>query len=182
MGFLNISNRYAKALLEIAKEKNIFDAVSNDMKLILNTLKESKELKIALKSPIIKESDKLNILKEIFSSKVSLESMQFVEFVLEKNRIEILSDISRRFVELVDEIQGFVEVEVASIDLLDNNQKELLKNKLESITNKKVRLSYRIDKNLIGGFTARVKDKVFDASVKHQLENLRKSFLQEHLN
>ena len=182
MGFLNISNRYAKALLEIAKEKNILDAVSNDMKLILNTLKESKELKIALKSPIIKESDKLNILKEIFSSKVSLESMQFVEFVLEKNRIEILSDISRRFVELVDEIQGFVEVEVASIDLLDNNQKELLKNKLESITNKKVRLSYKIDKNLIGGFTARVKDKVFDASVKHQLENLRKSFLQEHLN
>lgn len=182
MGFLNISNRYAKALLEIAKEKNILDAVSNDMKLILNTLKESKELKIALKSPIIKESDKLNILKEVFSSKVSLESMQFVEFVLEKNRIEILSDISRRFVELVDEIQGFVEVEVASIDLLDNNQKELLKNKLESITHKKVRLSYRIDKNLIGGFTARVKDKVFDASVKHQLENLRKSFLQEHLN
>jgi F-type H+-transporting ATPase subunit delta len=182
MGFLNISNRYAKALLEIAKEKNILDAVSNDMKLILNTLKESRELKIALKSPIIKENDKLNILKEIFASKVSLESMHFVEFVLEKNRIEILSDISRRFVELVDEIQGFVEVEVASIDLLDNNQKELLKSKLESITNKKVRLSFKIDKNLIGGFTARVKDKVFDASVKHQLENLRKSFLQEHLN
>ena len=54
MGFLNISNRYAKALLEIAKEKNIFDAVSNDMKLILNTLKESKELKIALKCIIVR--------------------------------------------------------------------------------------------------------------------------------
>ena len=182
MGFLNISNRYAKALLEIAKEKNTLDEISNDVKLILNTLKDNKDLKIALKSPIIKEVDKLSVLKEIFENRVSKESMQFIEFVLKKNRIEVLYDISKRFLELVDEIQGYVEVQVSSIDVLNENQKESLKKKLEVLTNKKVRLSYIIDKNLIGGFKARVKDKVYDASVKYQLENLRKSFLQEHLN
>ncbi len=182
MGFLNISNRYSKAFLEIAKEKNVVDAVSSDARLIYNTLKDNKELKTVLKSPVIKEIDKLKILTEIFEKRISKETMQFVEFILEKNRIEILLDIVKRFIELVDDMLGFVEAEVSSVDLLNDNQKESLKKKLEELTNKKVRFSFKVNKNLIGGFTAKIKDKVYDASVKHQLENLRKSFLQEHLN
>jgi F-type H+-transporting ATPase subunit delta len=42
---------------------------------------------------------------------------------------------------------------------------------------KKVNLKFKSDQNLIGGFIAKVDDTLYDASIKHQLELLKKQFL-----
>ena len=46
-------------------------------------------------------------------------------------------------------------------------------------TNKKVSANYNVDTNLIGGFIVRIEDTVYDASIKHQLNLLRKKFSEE---
>jgi len=58
----------------------------------------------------------------------------------------------------------------------------VLQSRLEKILNKKVRLNFKIDLDLVGGFIAKVGDTLYDASIKHQLELLKKQFLTGELS
>lgn len=181
MSSYNVSTRYAKALIDTSVEKNSFEQVSNDVQLIFDSLKGSRELRSVLLSPIIKEEKKVAILDEIFKSKISNEIMNFLKFIVEKNREDLLVDILRRYIDLKNEKLGIVEVDVISGYEMTDDQKMKLGAKLEERTGKKVVLNYSLDEDLIGGFKLKLKDTVIDASVKYQLEKLKKSFIDENM-
>jgi F-type H+-transporting ATPase subunit delta len=178
MAETKVSIRYANSLLDLTSEKNNLEVISKDMELIYTAIDSSKELKRLLESPVVKSEMKQSILSEIFKNKISADSLNFIKFVVDKNREDILDSIIKKFLELRDEKLGLVRVEVkTSFDFTDE-QKEKLRKRLENILNKKAHLSFIIDKTIVGGFIAKVGDTVFDASIKHQLELLRKEFLQ----
>ena len=58
-----------------------------------------------------------------------------------------------------------------------SNQIHGLQSRMEKILNKKVQLNFKKDANLVGGFIAKVDDTLYDASIEHQLELLKKQFL-----
>jgi F-type H+-transporting ATPase subunit delta len=68
MSELIVAHRYAKSLLDFAIEKNVVDAVYTDMQGFKETCDGSKELVLALKSPIIKHYTKLAILEKLFKA------------------------------------------------------------------------------------------------------------------
>ena len=178
MSDINISRRYATSLLESATEKNILDSVSKDVELIASALQASPQLDRVLSSPIIKPPLKLSILDEIFKSKVSPDTVKFIHFLVEKNREKLLALIIKLFLDMRDEKLGIVNAGVKSVIPLTQDQIEELKNKLEKYLNKNVRCSFQIDEKILGGFIVKVGDTVFDASLTHQLELLKKQFLQ----
>lgn len=182
MADFRILHRYAASMLETALEKNNLEVVSSDIKLLVETLEQSRQLQSMLESPVIRPELKLNILKEIFSKKISKESMDFVEFVISKKRESLLNSIGKRFLELRDEHLGIANVFVTSASEFSNEQKSVLQSRLEKILDKKVRLNFKTDLNLIGGFIAKVDDTLYDASIRHQLELLRKIFLTGDLS
>jgi len=178
MSDLNIANRYATALIELAEEKNSFESVSADVQLVFNTLKTSRDLRVVLDSPVIKRENKFSVLSEIFSGKISADSMNFLEFIVHKQRENLLYMIMQRFLSMNDIKQGIVNAEVkSSVEFVDEHKSKLQK-KLEEFTGKKVRISFSLDKELIGGFTVRIDDTIIDASLKHQLELLKEQFLK----
>lgn len=178
MSEYKVSKRYAISLLESAGEKKLVDAIYNDMKLIASTLKANKELIRVLSSPIIRPNIKLIILEEIFKSRVNSDTIAFLKFLIEKNRENLLENIAENFLELKDEQDGIVNVEVSAPESFTGDQLEKFKANLEKTLNKKVRLNLKIDSEMIGGFVAKVGDTVFDASLKHQLELLKKQLLK----
>ncbi len=178
MAELKVSIRYANSLLDLISEKNNLEQVAKDMELVQSAITSSSQLKNLLESPVIKLEMKKNILGEIFGGKITEESMNFIKFVVEKNRENLLPGIITKFLEFKDEKLGQINVDVkTSFDFTDE-QKEKLKSVLENILNKKTNLNFKVDKTIVGGFVATVGDTVYDASVKHQLELLRKEFLQ----
>ena len=64
-----ISDRYASALYDLASEKKLVDVVLDDLLFIQSTIKNNKDLKLVIKSPLIKSNDKLEILQNILKSK-----------------------------------------------------------------------------------------------------------------
>lgn len=177
MADFRILHRYATSLLETSIEKKNLDVITSDIQLLVETLDKSRQLQLMLESPVVKPEVKLNILKEIFSSKISKDSMDFIEFVISKQRENLLNSIGKRFLELRDEYLGIANVFITTASEFTNDQKSLLENKLEKILDKKVRLNFKTDLNLVGGFIAKVNDTLYDASIKHQLELLKKQFL-----
>lgn len=179
MSVYRISYRYANSLILLADEKNIFKKISGDADLIFNTLNSSKELRAVLKSPVVKIDIKKSLMEKIFEKKISTETVSFINFVLEKNREDILFDIFKEFLALVDKKNGVVKARVVSAVEFSDKLKLKMESDLETKITKKVSAAYSVDPNMIGGFIVRIEDTVYDASVKHQLSLLRKKFSEE---
>ena len=54
--------RYAKALKQLTVEKNLLDVVIADVRLIHNTINNSKDLALLLQSPLVKGEKKESVL------------------------------------------------------------------------------------------------------------------------
>ena len=177
MSSYNVSSRYAHALIELAEEKNIYDKVIEDVQTVYSTLKDSRELRVVLSSPIISEDKKKDILSAIFDKYVGEDVGRFLAFVVDKGRVELLTEITRRILEINDERQNIADVTLKSVIELDSAQVEKIKKAFEEYTGKKIRFKNILDESIIGGYVAQVKDKVFDASVKRQLERLKETLI-----
>jgi F-type H+-transporting ATPase subunit delta len=171
-----VSTRYASSLLESAIQEDQLDTVSNDIEFISSTLKQNPNLNRMLVNPVVRPEIKHSILEEIFKNKINSETMDFILFVVKKKREDILSNILEKFKELRDLKTGFVNVNVAIASEFTDSQKNELQNKLQSILMKKVRMSYHVDEKILGGFIVQAGDTVYNASIKHQLDLLKKRF------
>lgn len=180
MSEYNISSRYAKALLQLAEEKQELERVFEDVSTINHTLRDSKELRAMLKSPVVKDQQKHDILDGIFQQHLSKDSLQFLHFIVDKKRENYIYDIAQRFIELYDNMQGIVKANVKSSAELNDEQKDILKKKLVEYTGKKVKARYHKDESILGGFIVRIGDTVLDASVNRQLQLLKERLLQDN--
>src|SRR5690554_7229030 len=64
--------RDAKAVLQQASESNKQEVVFGDMQSVYHTIQNSRDLQLALQSPVVKEEDKRQALLEIFKDKGAL--------------------------------------------------------------------------------------------------------------
>jgi F-type H+-transporting ATPase subunit delta len=172
-----VSVRYASSLLDSAIEKKNLDSVAVDMELVYNTLEGNKELNLMLRSPVVKSQIKSSIIKEIFSNKINSDSLAFLLFVIDKKREDLLENIAKKFLALKDDYFGILNVEIITAYDFTSDQKEKIQHQFEANLKKTIRLKFVTDQSLIGGFVANVADTLYDASIKHQLELLRKQFL-----
>lgn len=180
MSEFSVSTRYAKALMGIAESNNSFEVITSDLNLIHNTLLNSRELRNLLINPIINSSKKLKILNELFNAQISDDVKKFIKLVIDKGREDLLVDITNRFLSLADEKLNQVKVSVLSAVELDEMQKEKINKRLKDILNKKIIANYEVDNSIIGGFKVKFKDTVIDASIKHQLEVLKKKLFEQN--
>lgn len=179
MASSKVANRYAKSFLDTSIEKNILDKVSNDFDLVNRSLIGSHELLRAFKSPVIKTETKQSILVEIFEKLISKDSIDFLNFVIVKGREELFIEILEKFDNLKDEHIGAVKANVTTAFVFTEEQKIQLQHKFEVHLKKKVRLTFKVDQSIIGGFVAKIGDTVYNASMIHQLGLLKKQLLQD---
>ncbi len=171
------ARRYATALLEVAKDLDKVDDVLEDIKLVDGTIEGSKELEVFLASPIIKYDDKMQALNEIFTGKVQEVTSRFITLLAKKERVKLLPQISKAFLEKYNAYAGIIEVEVYTAKALNEDQKDSLHKALEEKTGKKVVMSVSEDTSLKGGLAVRIDDTVIDGTVKHKLQQLEEKFL-----
>lgn len=178
MASSKVAIRYAQSFLDTSIEKNILDKVAEDFELVANAITGSAELARAIKSPVIKAEAKRNILSALFEKAISKDSLDFLAFIVNKGREEIILEILEKFEALKDEYTGVVKVHVTTAFDFTPEQKNQLQQQFESYLKKKARLTYKVDPDIIGGFIAKVGDTVYNASMVHQLGLLKKEFLQ----
>jgi F-type H+-transporting ATPase subunit delta len=181
MALSKVANRYAQSFLDTSIEKNILDRVADDFELVYRTITKSDELLRAIKSPIVKPETKKIFLSKIFGNLISKDSISFLDFTISKGREDLILEILEKFESLKDEYTGFVKIDVTTAFEFTTEQKTQLQQKFESYLKKKARLTFKVEKNIIGGFIAKVDDTVYNASMAHQLGLLKKTFLQSSI-
>jgi F-type H+-transporting ATPase subunit delta len=172
-----LAARYAKSLIDIAKESNVLDAVLNDMQLLHNTISSSKELALTIASPIIKGDKKSSILKAIFGDKLQNVTVLFIDLLINKGREANLNEITSSFIAQYKTLKQVHVVQLTTATPLDNDLKELVASKVAAeIKSGTVEIATQVQEDLIGGFVLQVGDKLFDASVKRDLLDVKNQF------
>jgi len=167
------AKRYAGALLGLASELKKTDEVAADMQLIHASVKSSIDLNLFFRSPIIDREKKRRAIDAIFKGRVSELTGHFLFLLIDKGREALADAIAVEFGVLHDEMLGIANVNLKAAYDLDKEDSEKVKSKLERLTGSKVRISFSIDRSLVGGFLAQVGDTVYDGSVRRQLEILK---------
>lgn len=172
------ARRYATALLESANEQNSIENTLKDIHFINDTIEGSRELRMFLKSPVVKPADKQKALSSIFDGKVSKEVSLFLRLVTQKGREDILDEIAIAFLDVYNKHAGIITIEVRTASTLGSDQVKELTSMLEKSTSKKVNLDLIEQADLRGGISVKIEDTVIDATVKHKLEQLETRFLE----
>ena len=120
--------RYARALMNLARDKKLSEEINEDMKLILKTLEESNDLEAVLQSPVIKSDQKREILDKIFSGKVNEMTLGMLSLLIENKRLAILSLVAKEYIIIFDFVQGIEVAQITTaVPLTKELEKEMLK-------------------------------------------------------
>ncbi|WP_298145115.1 ATP synthase F1 subunit delta [Flavobacterium sp.] len=165
--------RYAKAILDIALDKNEADAVAVDMQSIADTLHANAELSNFLTNPVLPGANKLSALEAIFSN-TSGTTKNVFRLLLENKRFAILGDIATAYLQLNDQRNGIETALVTTAQPLDAALETAVLNSVKALTSAKVTLKNIVDPSIIGGFILRIGDKQFNASVAQRIQNLKR--------
>jgi len=169
-----LTKRYAQGLVSSIKDDSEYDTLSHQLIGFHDLLSEHRELNKALTSPFLPTTRKIQMTSEILDkSSLKGKIRRFILLLVEKDRLELLSEIVQLVPLLWHEKKGIATIEVASASLLSEEQKRRLKEKLEILEKGPVSLNYRIDSELIGGLYLRKGNIVYDVSIKGSLENLK---------
>lgn len=169
------AKRYAKAILDLAKDQNVAEEVNRDMEDIAKTVAGSDELQDFLASPVVKTRIKKDALVEIFKNPNSITTGAF-DILLENNRINILKSVAQKYTLLYNELNKVQVATVTTAIPLNAQLEAKILAKIKEITGNGATIKNEIDPGIIGGFVMRIGDLQYNASVANSLSNLGREF------
>ena len=170
------AKRHAQAVFEIAVERNELDMWRSDLDLMAGVFGDA-ELLPLLESPKIRFEDKADVVVKNMVG-VGDMALNLAKLLVQKRNARIMPQIAREYGILMDRHQGIEHAVVTTAMPMDDAMQASFKDNLAKITGSKIELTAKVDPDIIGGFVARVGDKVIDGSVRNRLQNLKQNIAQ----
>ena len=169
-----VAQRYANALMEFAGEKLSKEDIFSQIKDIQTSLNNSDDLQKVMSSPIVSNDEKKNVINKIFGKNVNEIILNFLKLLIDKNRFNIFNSIVKEYKNEINRQNGILEIKITSAIELNNNEKAMIKIKLEKILHKEIELDWASDSSLIGGLVFEAGDNIIDCSLQHKLQEINK--------
>lgn len=172
-----IGLRYARSIYGLAKEKGLVKETLADMQMLAETSKGSRELLAVLRSPIISGDAKHNVLTKLFGAHfTSAISPLLVDILVRKGREQYLAAVAHGFVAIYDEENKVKRGVLKTATPLNAASLAQIQSTMEARTGEKFEMVVEIDPTLIGGFTLKVGDTLFDGSISSSLRTMSQEF------
>lgn len=178
MSISRIASRYAKSLIDLAVEQDRLERVKDDVQSFHHLVEESRDFYVFLKSPVIPFSKKKSILEQLFGDKYDELTLKFLLLLTQKQREAYLPEVADHFMKQYRDLKEISTARITSAVPLTKEMTQIIREKLEKsgVAYENVQLETTVDPKLIGGFILEFGDFVYDISVSHKLEELRKEF------
>ncbi len=173
-----IASRYSKALFEIAQEQNKLDAVWEDLSELFDVYKKSEDVREIFLNPLMDETLKIKLLTACFQGKIDDILLRFLSFLAKKDRLNLLVYIFESFKKFMDDFKNQTRVVVQTVTELDEESKNLLLNKLKTITHKNILSQWNINPDMIGGIRVYAQGRLYEHSFKNELQDFKRKALE----
>ncbi len=179
MSYENVARRWALAAFELGKESGNVARLNADLTQFAQLVEGNAELAGVLDNPLVPEDKREAVLTDI-CTRMGLSDLtqSTLRLMARKRRLRALPDTARQLARLADQADSVLRAEVTSAGPLSETYLGKLRAELERATGKKVIISHKQDKSLIGGVVTKIGDQVIDGSVRARLDTFRESLLR----
>ena len=162
------------ALTETGLENNNLEKIIADLKSFFNIVSTNLEIKNVLGTSAFEVDEKINVISDI-SGKADLlsETKNFLILAVELDKVSTLLIKQDEIIRRLEQSAGKLKAEIVSAGSLSETDLNRIKDSLYKATGRDVELTVNIDPSIIGGLITIIGDKVFDNSVKTQLEKIQ---------
>ena len=167
--------RYARAALDVAtRESADLETIARELDEFIAFFKQQPALEGLLLNPAVPAPRKRAAMEAItkLSGFTPIVSKLLI-LLADRDRLGLLKDISATYRDFLADRQNVVHAEVTSAEPLSNERIQAIEQRLATMTGKRVAMTTRVDKDIIGGVVARVGSTVYDASIATQLKKIR---------
>lgn len=173
---IKLANRYAKTLFEISQKRNILAAVSEQAIALAKVIKMNEGFSQYLNNPVISSAEKISFFKKTLKD-LDATLLTFIELVAKKKRLPNFLEILECFETIVLDASGIKKATIVSAIKLSETQIERITESLSKKINSKLKISTKVEPDLIGGFYAKIGDEIIDITIKSKLEFIEKKLL-----
>ena len=173
------SERYSRALFEVANESKELDKIEKDIKNFQSLLNSSFEIKNFLQNPtqsINTQNSVIKILTEKLGFSKNLKN--FFLLLVAKRRIFFVKKITESFLKLCSKKRGEINASLISSKELSPNELDQISKDLSKSMGSTLKIDYKVDKELIGGLKLQLGSFMIDTSLKNKLKKYKLAMLE----
>lgn len=176
-----VVKRYATALFDLAASEGAMAKYEEEVKVIVRALHDEPDFMAVLNNHKVTKENKISLVENVFTDKVSNPIVGLLVLLVKKGRQGDLLDVLEAFLERVKAESGITKAVITSAVPLTEAQLTAIKEKLEAGTKTKIEIETIVDTSIIAGLVIRVGDKVVDASIKGEMQTLKKQLSELRL-
>ncbi|HCQ71677.1 MAG: ATP synthase F1 subunit delta [Alphaproteobacteria bacterium] len=178
-----LTQRYASALIELAKENKALPKVEADLASLKTMLSESEDFAFFIAADSISAKRQQAVLADLAKkAKFQTITLNYLNVLAGNGRLSLLSHMIKAVEKMLaaERNEAVAKVETANA-LTAAQQKELAK-ALSDATGQNIILDARVDESLIGGLVVTIGSKRIDDSVSGRLDRLKTTMSKRTLN
>ena len=167
-----VARPYAEALFAASKGTGSLDrwvGLSDE----LGALVRHPQVAELVANPKLGEQQVYEVLTSLLKSPLPAEGKNFLQLLIDNDRLATLPEIARQFRILKNAADGVADCLIESAFALDDAQVNELVAKLAAKFGLKLKPEVKVDPSLIGGVRVTVGDHVLDTSVKTRLAQMQ---------
>lgn len=170
----DVGTRYAQALFDLAKDEKQVAAVEKDFRSIKAMIAGAPDLRALLASPKFSAEDKGRGLAAVAAkAKFNATTQKFLGLLAANGRANALSSVITSFEALAAAERGAVSAQVTTAVPLSPAQAKGVAAALRQALGKDPEIETRVDPAILGGIKVKVGSRLFDASLKSKLDQLK---------
>ncbi|MDB5332355.1 MAG: atpH [Phycisphaerales bacterium] len=168
---------YARSLLELANEQKQAEETGQELAGLGEILAANPVFRDYLADPAVGKTERKAVIEKTFRGRVSPLVYNFLGVMNGHGRLGVLGQVASAFRDLLDAQLGNIEVGVTSALKLSPDQLEQVRQRVSSALGKNAIIRELVDDSIIGGLMVQVEDRLIDASVRNQLQAMKRRLL-----
>jgi F-type H+-transporting ATPase subunit delta len=164
---------YSEALFSAAREQGKIDVIRDQLAAFAEAVESTRELNTFFFSPSFSTREKQDAIGRVLVG-ADESFLNFLKLLIENHRLPVIFRIRRQYEALWRDENKLLPVEITSAVELDDAVARSIAERVEQQTGRRVELTRRVDDSILGGLVVRVSNMILDASIRNQLERLRR--------
>ncbi|WP_426959895.1 F0F1 ATP synthase subunit delta [Muricoccus radiodurans] len=165
--------RYAQALLELAKDRKSVDAVAGDMDRLFSLWRDDEGFRAFVADPRLDSTAQRNGAFAVLDrAGIGGDVKNLVGVLIANRRLSSLPSVATSFGALLAEQRGQQTAEVTTAHPLTGTQRTQIAARLTEAGYSNVRLIETVDPSILGGLIVKIGSRLYDTSIKSRLQRL----------
>ncbi len=170
-GDAELARPYARALFELARERNEYQQWSDRLALMAAVVSND-TMRSLLDNPDLTRSDVCALVIRACGEDLDEGAVNLLKMLGENGRLTQLPMIAALYNQFRDDAEGLLEAEVISARPLSEEQKSAITSALKRRLGRDIQLNCSVNEDLVGGAVIHAGDLVIDGSAVEHLRQL----------